>query len=181
MSTLQTNAPPSFGTEDFETRGAETDHQDLRLWLRMMTLHKLISNEIRRRFRSSFGMSLSHFDLMSQIFSTRTGIRMGELSNRLMVTTGNITGLTDDLEADGLVERMVDPRNRRAFLVRLTPNGRKQFRAAAKVHENWIAEFFSSLSPNDKKILFEILGVQKASVLSRIQHTTKLGKKGADG
>lgn len=98
-----------------------------------------------------------------------------------MVTTGNITGLTDDLEADGLVERMVDPRNRRAFLVRLTPNGRKQFRAAAKVHENWIAEFFSSLSPNDKKILFEILGVQKASVLSRIQHTTKLGKKGADG
>ena len=49
-----------------------------------------------------------------------------------MVTTGNITGLTNELENDGLVERMVDPTSRRAFLVRLTPKGRRQFKTAAK-------------------------------------------------
>lgn len=161
--------------EDFETRGASSDHQDLRLWLRMMALHKLITNEIRGRLRVSFGMSLSRFDLMAQLDATRTGIRMGEISSRLMVTTGNITGLTDELEADGLVERTVDPRSRRAYLVRLTAKGKKTFRAAAKAHETWIAEFFSALSPKDKKMLFEIFGVHKAFVLTRI----RVGKKSA--
>ena len=50
-------------------------------------------------------MSLSRFDLMAQLDATKVGLRMGEISNRLMVTTGNITGLTDELEADGLVKR----------------------------------------------------------------------------
>lgn len=155
--------------EDFETRGATVRHQDLRLWLRMMALQKMITNELRRRLRISFGMSLSRFDFMSQLDATRTGMRMGELSDRLMVTTGNITGLADELEADGLVERMADPTSRRAFLVRLTATGRKQFRAAAKAHAAWIAEFFSILSENDKSLLHELIGAQKTFVRSCIQ------------
>jgi DNA-binding MarR family transcriptional regulator len=98
----------------------------------MMAVHKLITNEAPRWLRASFNMSLSRFDLMAQLDATEVGLRMGEISNRLMVTTGNITGLTDELEADGLVERAADPHSRRASLVRLTPKGRKLFRAAAK-------------------------------------------------
>ncbi|MCL2713138.1 MAG: MarR family transcriptional regulator [Alphaproteobacteria bacterium] len=157
--------------EDVETSdGSDVDHQDLRLWLRMMALHKLILNELRRRLRTSFGMSLARFDLLSQL-DARAGIRMGALSDRLMVTTGNITGLVDELEADGLVERMPDPESRRALLVRLTPKGRKQFNAAAKRHESWVREFFSVLSENEKKILFDLVGNHKAFVLSTIHHT----------
>ena len=92
-----TGAASVFVVEDFETRGAEIDHQDLRLWLRMMTIHKLINNEARRRLRVEFGMSLPRFDLMSQLDGKEQSIRMGELSSRLMVTTGNITGLTNEL------------------------------------------------------------------------------------
>jgi DNA-binding MarR family transcriptional regulator len=154
--------------EDFETRAAETDHQDLRLWLRMMTIHKLINNESRRRLRAEFGMSLSRFDLMSQLDGNDQGIRMGELSSRLMVTTGNITGLTNELEDDGLVERMADPTSRRAFLVRLTPKGRRHFRTSAKALEGWIAEFFSPLSQRDKKNLFEMLGQQKQFIIKTL-------------
>jgi DNA-binding MarR family transcriptional regulator len=160
----------SVALDDFETRATMTDHQDLRLWLRMMAIHKLINNEARRRLRESFDMSLSRFDLMAQLDAHKNGLRMGELSNRLMVTTGNITGLTDELEADGLVERVPDPRSRRASLVRLTPKGRKAFRAAAKANERWIAEFFSILSVKDKKMMFDLFGVQKAFILTRVQH-----------
>ena len=164
-----TSAASVFVVEDFETRGAETDHQDLRLWLRMMTIHKLINNEARRRLRTEFGMSLSRFDLMSQLDGKEQSIRMGELSSRLMVTTGNITGLTNELENDGLVERMVDPTSRRAFLVRLTPKGRRQFKIAAKALEGWIAEFFSVFSQKEKKILFDMLGEQKEFIVGRLR------------
>ncbi|MCC6778012.1 MAG: MarR family transcriptional regulator [Hyphomicrobiales bacterium] len=164
---------PTVTTEDYETRGAHIDHQDLRLWLRMMALQKLIVNELRRRLRASFTISLSRFDFMSQLDSTKTGMRMGELSGRLMVTTGNITGLTDELEIDGLIERMADPTSRRASLVRLTAKGRKQFRTAAKAHEAWITEFFSVLSQEDKKTLLDLLGLQKAFVVACTRSATK--------
>ncbi|MFO1468892.1 MAG: MarR family transcriptional regulator [Steroidobacteraceae bacterium] len=164
--------------DDFETRAVEVDHQDLRLWLRMMALHKLILNELRRRLRSSFGMSLARFDLMSQLDVAESGMRMGELSNRLMVTTGNTTGLVDELEAEGYVERMADPSSRRASLVRLTARGRRQFAAVAKAHETWICEFFSTLSRKDKKVLFEVMGAQKSFVLSRIQDSASQPSKG---
>ena len=107
---------------------------------------------------------------MAQLDAHKNGLRMGEISNRLMVTTGNITGLTDELAADGLVERVPDPRSRRALLVRLTPKGRKLFRAAAKANESWIAEFFSVLSAKDKKTMFNLFGKQKVFILACVQH-----------
>jgi DNA-binding MarR family transcriptional regulator len=177
MNFARSNAALGEPLDDLETRAALSDHLDLRLWLRMMAVHKLITNEARRRLRTSFNMSLSRFDLMAQLDSTKTGLRMGEISNRLMVTTGNITGLTDELEADGLVERAADPHSRRASLVRLTPKGRKLFRAAAKANAGWIAEFFSVLSEKDKKMMFEIFGTQKAFLLSRMQTPGKPNAK----
>ena len=161
--------------KDLETRGTGTSHQDLRLWLRMLTLHKLINNEVRRRLRESFGMSLSRFDLLAQLVDISDGMRMGELSDRMMVTTGNITGLTDELVANSLVERMVDPSNRRANLVRMTSKGRKIFGAAAKANEEWIEEFFSGLSQTDKTLLFDLLGKQKYFVLSRLRAFARPG------
>ncbi|MGO9702025.1 MAG: MarR family winged helix-turn-helix transcriptional regulator [Xanthobacteraceae bacterium] len=171
MVLARNNGGLNLPVDDFETRGAASDHGDLRLWLRMMAVHKLVTNEARRRLRASFNMSLSRFDLMAQLDANSTGLRMGEISNRLMVTTGNITGLTDELEAEGLVERSADPRSRRALRVRLTPKGRRAFRAAAKANENWITEFFSVLSAKDKKAIFEILGAQKAFLQTRVQQT----------
>jgi len=174
---MKASGAASVIIEDYETRGAETDHQDLRLWLRMMTIHKLINNEARRRLRVEFGMSLSRFDLMSQLDGKDQDIRMGELSSRLMVTTGNITGLTNELEHDGLVERMADPTSRRAFLVRLTPKGRRQFKIAARALENWITEYFSVFSQKEKKVLFDLLGEQKTFILDRLRSNAKAAGK----
>ena len=149
---------------DLETRASRTRHRDLQLWLRILTVHKLVNNEVRRRLREKFDMSLSRFDLLAQLDGAPDGMRMGELSKRLMVTTGNITGLTDELEADGLVERLADPTNRRASLVRMTAKGRKAFGAAASTNETWIEEMFSGITPADKASLFEILGRHKEAL-----------------
>ncbi len=177
MAAARSDIAIKLPVDDIETRGASSGHGDLRLWLRMMAVHKLVINEARRRLRAEFDMSLSRFDLMAQLDSNSGGLRMGEISNRLMVTTGNVTGLTDELEAEGLVERSADPHSRRALLVRLTPKGRKAFRAAAKANEVWIAEFFSVLSAKNKKAMFGILGAQKAFLHTRVRQTGRPSAK----
>jgi DNA-binding MarR family transcriptional regulator len=159
-------AAPAAG--DFETRASALDHADLRLWLRLMTVHKLINNEVRRRLQANFAMSLPRFDLLAQLERHAAGIRMGELSKRLMVTTGNITQLTDQLERDGLVERVADPSNRRAILIRLTETGRTRFAVIARANEGWITELFSGLSPDEKRHLFTLFAKQKDFLVRHI-------------
>jgi DNA-binding MarR family transcriptional regulator len=89
---------------------------------------------------------------------------MRDLSQRLMVTGGNVTGLTDKLVAEGLVERREDPNDRRAYTVRLTPEGKRQFRAMARAHEGWVVELLGGLGPEKQALLFELLGELKHSL-----------------
>jgi DNA-binding MarR family transcriptional regulator len=42
---------------------------------------------------------------MAQLYRYEGGLKMRDLSRYLMVTGGNVTGLTDDLEKDGTVVR----------------------------------------------------------------------------
>ena len=122
---------------DLETRGTREGNSDLRLWLRILTIHKLVNNEVRRRLREQFGMSLSRFDLLAQLDGKAEGMRMGELSKRLMVTTGNITGLVDELVAEGLVERLPDPTNRRASLAAMVTGNPDATPRTIKGHPRW--------------------------------------------
>jgi DNA-binding MarR family transcriptional regulator len=87
----------------------------------MLSCTVLIENEIRSRLRATFGITLPRFDLMAQLERHPEGLRMGELSKRMMVTGGNVTGITDQLEAGSLVVRVPDPKDGRAFSVKLTP------------------------------------------------------------
>jgi DNA-binding MarR family transcriptional regulator len=142
---------------DLESRLTDHHHQALRLWLRMLSCTVKIENEIRGRLRSEFGITLPRFDLMAQLERHPEGLRMGELSQRMMVTGGNVTGITDQLQRENLVERVSDPGDRRAYSVRLTAAGRRTFRKIARVHEDWIAELLDGVSPSEKEKLIDLL------------------------
>ena len=135
---------------DLESRLTDDHHQSLRLWLRMLSCSMMIEREIRSRLREQFSITLPRFDLMAQLERHPEGLRMGELSRRMMVTGGNVTGITDQLEAEGLVMREADALDRRVFTVRLTEQGRHSFRRMASVHEDWIQELMAGLSAEDK-------------------------------
>ncbi|MBO0751590.1 MAG: MarR family transcriptional regulator [Bradyrhizobiaceae bacterium] len=156
---------------DAETKAIERpgDHKnELRLWLRLLSCTTLIENEIRRRLRDSFDITLPRFDLMAQLDKTQGGMKLGELSQRLMVSNGNITGLVDRLLAQGLLDRQPAPNDRRAQLVKLTPEGRRSFRAMAAAHEAWIAEIFRDLTPGERDTLMRLLGRTKAAARQAI-------------
>jgi DNA-binding MarR family transcriptional regulator len=89
---------------------------------------------------------------------------MSELSQRMMVTGGNVTGITDGLEKEGLVVREVDAADRRVFRVKLTADGQRQFQRMAAEHEQWVIDLFAPLSQKQKKQLVDLLGELKAHV-----------------
>ena len=143
----------------YEARAHSDDHMATRLWLRLLSCATQIEDEIRRRLRTRFDVSLARFDFMAQLYRfDRQGLKMRDLSRHLMVTGGNVTTLTDEMERDGLVSRESSPTDRRSWIVKLTAKGRKNFEAMAQEHEEWIQELFSGLDAKAMKQIYAHLG-----------------------
>jgi DNA-binding MarR family transcriptional regulator len=155
-----------------EARMSVDDHHSLRLWLRLLSCSTDIETEVRRRLRARFGMTLARFDYLAQLHRHPQGLRMNALSRFLMVTGGNVTGLTDELEKDGFVAREAEPEDRRSFRIVLTPKGRRAFEKIASVHEGWVIELLAGIDEADRQHLHDLLGrlrVQLSAQLAPIQ------------
>ena len=146
---------------DAETRVHDDHHVSLRLWLRLLSCTNQIESRVRQNLQSSFDTTLPRFDLMAQLERAPQGLKMSELSQRMMVTGGNVTGITDGLEEEGLVVREIDSADRRVFRVKLTAEGQRQFRRMAAEHERWVIDLLGALSPRQKKQLMDLLGELK--------------------
>jgi DNA-binding MarR family transcriptional regulator len=146
---------------DLEARAHSEHPEALRLWLRLLTCTQLIEKQVRNGLRAQFATTLPRFDLMAQLERAPDGLKMNELSRRMMVTGGNVTGITDQLVTEGLVERVDVEGDRRAWRVRLTPRGRKLFNEMAQQHEDWIVEAFSGLGGKEIAQLHKLLGKVK--------------------
>ena len=160
-------AEADSGTVDLEiiVQGTqEGKKQELRLWLRMLSTTKLVSQEIRRRLRNEFGATLPQFDLMAQLYRERDGLRLGELSKRTMVTNGNVTGLVERLETDGLVLRETPDGDRRVTVAKLTKRGEDLFGSMAAAHEGWLRDMMADVDPTIVTELWKDIGEVKSSV-----------------
>lgn len=146
---------------DMEAQSHSEHPQALRLWLRLLTCTQLVEKQVRNNLREQFDTTLPRFDLMAQLQRNPDGLKMNELSRRMMVTGGNVTGITDQLVVEGLVERMDVDGDRRAYCVRLTVQGRKTFADMAKRHEEWIVAAFDVLTPKELDALYKLLGKVK--------------------
>lgn len=144
------------------TDARDDEHEALRVWLRMLTCTNLVEAQLRTRLRTSFDSTLPRFDLMAQLDRHPEGLKMSELSRLMMVTGGNVTGLTDKLAEEGLVERRDDPRDRRSFTVMLTPQGKRQFDRMAREHEQWVVALFAGLDHGEKRQMLKLLDRLKA-------------------
>ena len=140
----------------------------MRLWLRLLASTTQIENEVRRRLRERFGISLARFDYMAQLDRAKGGLKMSELSRLLMVTGGNVTGLTDELARDGLVVREASPDDGRAWIVRLTAKGRSTFATMADEHERWIRELFAGFDSHAVADLHARLGTLRVHLLEKM-------------
>jgi DNA-binding MarR family transcriptional regulator len=151
---------------DSETKASEhsEDHGDeLRLWLRLLTCTTLIEGEVRRRLRERFDVTLPRFDLMAQLDKAPEGMTLSDVSKRMMVSNGNVTGLVERLVESGHIDRRTSDTDRRVQMIRLTKLGRAEFRKMAAEHEIWIANVFAELSEKDVQDLMRLLAKTKLS------------------
>ena len=163
--------PPLLDTESIglEGRVVQDDHQSLKIWLRLLSCSTQIETTIRKRLRKEAGVTLARFDFMAQLHRHPDGLTMSVLSRYLMVTGGNVTGLADELEKEGLVERFIEPHDRRSSRVSLTKKGRRFFDGIAATHEGWIATMFSGMTATDMRQLYTLLGRLRVQLADQVE------------
>jgi DNA-binding MarR family transcriptional regulator len=144
---------------------------ELRLWLRLFTCSTLIEREIRRRLRQHFGETLPRFDLMAQLERVEDGMTLGEVSQRMMVSAGNVTSLVERLVEAGYLERRIAPNDRRSQLIRLTRTGRRAFGTMAAAHQAWVEELLADLRQRDVAAAMGALARLKRSVRRALDRT----------
>ena len=132
-------------------------HLELRLWLRLLACSVKMESLLSQRLRKEFKTSMARFDVLAQLERFPDGLSMTELSRRLLVSSGAITGLVDKLEKEAMVTRQEDPDDRRSTIVRLTPKGRDSFLPMARRHEEWVVSILGELSPSAQSELLQNL------------------------
>jgi len=148
-------------TVDLESRTTRDDHLSVRVWLRLLACTTLVEGRVAGKLREAFDTTLPRFDFLSQLERDPAGLRMTEISKRMMVTGGNVTRIADQLLGEGLISRTVAPGDRRASIVRLTAAGRRAFAEMARRHERWIVELFGGLTESERTQLYALLAKLK--------------------
>ena len=151
--------------EDYESGVNSDDRMEVRIWLRLITCTNLIDSGVRQGLHQEYDTTLPRFDILAQLDRAGEALSMGELSRRLMVTNGNITGLIDRLVRDGLVERQPAPNDRRMQLVRLTDQGQTFFADVAMYHRQWVSDMMKDMSRTEMNQLYDLLARLKQSLL----------------
>lgn len=146
---------------DFETAVTSGDELEVRLWLRLLTCTNLMEAEVRRRLRDEFSITLARFDLLAQLERAPEGLTMGQLSRRLMVSNGNVTGLISRLVGEGLVVRQAAAHDKRTHIVRLTAKGERAFGEIVLVHKGWVNRMLGHLDHAETATLMDLLAKLK--------------------
>ncbi len=134
-----------------QTKPAETKPA-VGLWVRLAKSYGLVLREVRDAQGDS-PLTLPQFDALAQLLRTPQGMTAGDLSEALLVTAGNVTGLVDRLVARGYVTRRASTQDARVRVVRLTAEGRRVAVREVARHETLLARIFDVLSPREQLAL----------------------------
>lgn len=93
-------------------------------------------------------LTCPQFDVIATLGNT-SGMTMGQLAEKTLVTKGTLTGIIDRLEKKGLVRREVPPENRRCFVIVLTPEGDRVFNQVFPAHIAYMKQRFDQLEESE--------------------------------
>jgi DNA-binding MarR family transcriptional regulator len=134
----------------------------------MLLVTTLVEKKIRAYLKANCNTTLPRFDVLAALDRAQEKITMSQLSERLLVSNGNVTGVISRLVSDGLVERQVEPRDRRIQFVSLTAAGRAAFEQAAHQHELLLDSIFSDVDDDEMEQLLKLVGKLSHSVQAQL-------------
>lgn len=134
----------------------------------MILTTTLIEKKIRSYLKEECETTLPRFDVMAALDRAGEKITMSQLSERLLVSNGNVTVLINRLVEDDIVDRNSDENDRRIQYVSLTEKGRSCFHDMAKIHESYIDYIFSDLTETEISNLLDSITNLSITVHKRL-------------
>ena len=149
---------------DHASQCAEADPSAAEALVHLIYTSDMVETRIARSL-SSHGISTAAFNVLMILLNSEGNARsLHELSDLLIVSRANVTGLVDCLEHRGLVEREIDPRDRRVRIARLLPDGRALTDEILPEHHRTLRSLCGDLSETERSTLVELLRRLRASV-----------------
>lgn len=122
----------------------------------LLSLASAIDQDCAHRLAPS-GLSEGRFVLLFLLQGAGDALSPHQLAERAGVTRATVTGLLDGLERDALLERHVDPADKRRVHVRLTAAGEALALDLFDRHTQWIRTLFADLSEQERALLSGML------------------------
>src|SRR5262245_25784325 len=115
-------------TRNDTKRDNHPDSRTVQLFRQLLRTFGLVERTMQPYF-ARFGITGSQWGVLRNLQRANTGglsgLRISDLSEKLLIQPPSVTGVVDRLERAGLVERKPDPDDLRATLVGLTTSGRQ--------------------------------------------------------
>ena len=133
-------------------RFSEADPESIDLLVRWLICSTDLEHYLNSHF-AQFSTSQARFSCLMTIYrSPDHCVKPIDIAERLGVTRGNMTGLLDNLEKDGLITREDDPKDRRINYVKLSKKGTLLLKSILPMHFLRIKELTNCLSKNEQKV-----------------------------
>ncbi len=141
--------------QENDTSGASA----IGLWHQMLQCYKSIERNIGSRMHDNYQQSLSRFDVLTQLHKSNDDwISVGDLTKRLLDTAGGISALLTRMEKEELIERRLNPADRRSFQIGLTDKGRELYKDISLHYSEWVASALEEVSSEEREMLYDLLG-----------------------
>jgi len=105
------------------------------------------------------GLSTPKYSVLSALVAAGEPLSLSELASRLSCVRSNMTQLVDRLEAEELVRRVDDPKDRRIVKAAITDAGREKQEAGAERIEKLHQDFAAGVNEEDRAALGRLLTV----------------------
>jgi DNA-binding MarR family transcriptional regulator len=124
-----------------DTHLSETE---LRAWQALLHTHQQVSRTLDAELRAEHGLPLGAYDVLVRLARAPGGcLRMTTLAEKVMLSPSGLTRMVDRLVGEGLVQRDRFEGDARVMLARLTDEGLRVVRRAARTHLRGIREHFT--------------------------------------
>lgn len=115
----------------------------LDVWRLYLVSQNLVLKKLEREMQAAHDLSLAEFDVLAHVSAAPDQrLRLGQLAEAVLFTTGGITRLLDRLCDAELLRRERDPADRRVVYAVLTPTGQDLYQRASKSHLRQVVNHF---------------------------------------
>lgn len=102
------------------------------------------------------GLTVAQFGVLEALYN-KGDLKIYELIEKILTTSGNITIVIKNLEKDGLIRKNQNPNDKRSCIISLTEKGKNVIESILPEHINNIKSIFDILTKEEKATLKVIL------------------------